>query len=68
MAKHLEGIEFVRAANCARSLSESAIVAYYMAGPGPEHVKIHYMHMRLELDKLCEVMGLRVVDAEEVSA
>lgn len=67
MAKHLTGIDFCKAADCARRIAESAIVAYYMERPASDEVKYHYLHMRYELDRLCEVMGLRIVDADEAA-
>lgn len=69
MAKQLEGVQFTSAADCARRIAEAAVVSYYIARPGtPADVAFHYATMRRELDRLCDIMGLRVVDAEEVSA
>ena len=65
MAKHLEGVEFIAAADAARHISQAGVVAYYIARPGtPDDVAFHYATMRRELDRLCEIMGLRLVDAE----
>lgn len=69
MAKQLEGVEFTSAADCGRRIAEAGVVAYYIARPGtPADVAFHYATMRRELDRLCEIMGLRVVDAEDVTA
>ena len=68
MAKQLEGVEFITAADAARRVSEAGVVAYYIARPGTQaDVAFHYATMRRELDRLCEIMGLRLVDAEPAS-
>lgn len=65
MAKHLDDIEFSRVNDCAQHLADAAIVAYYIKRPGtPDDVAFHYATVRRELDRLCALMGLRVVDAE----
>ena len=63
MAKHLERVEFTSAADCARRIAEAAVVAYYIARPGTQaDVAFHYATMRRELDRLCEIMGLLLID------
>lgn len=64
MAKQLKGIEFVHVHVAAASIAEAAIVAYYMEarddGGAAEH---HARQMLRSFDRLCEVLGVRVVDA-----
>lgn len=69
MAKNIEDLEFVQANEAATRIAEAAIVAYYMGRREQKAaVQHHAMAMRTSLDRLCEIMGLRVVDAEDVSA
>ena len=61
----MEGTQFVIANEAARDIAEAAIVAYWMDRSGNPHgVEFQQKHMRHRLDRLCEIMGLRLVDAE----
>ena len=66
MATLMQDTDFVVANEAAREIAEAAIVAYWMGRKGhPHDVDHHRRHMRDRLDRLCEVMGLRVVDATD---
>ena len=61
----MEGTQFVIANEAARDIAEAAIVAYWMERNGNHHaVEFQQRHMRHRLDRLCEIMGLRLVDAD----
>lgn len=66
MAKKLAGNDFIKANGAAAAIAEAAIVAYYMDAGGFEGaVNPHAKHMRDSLERLCVIMGLRVVDATD---
>lgn len=62
MAKQLQGVEFYSAALTARSISDAAFAAYWQGTPFA--VDHHGLEMRIQMDRLCALMGLRLVDAE----
>lgn len=65
MAKPIGDIDFSRVSDFARRIGDAAIVAYYIKRPGtPDDVEFNYTIVRRELDRLCELLGLRVVDAD----
>lgn len=68
MARRIEGIEFARAADCARRIADAGIAGYWTQSLSQKTADFHRDSVRSELDRLCAVMGLRVVDEDDTHA
>ena len=63
MAKQLEQMDYCRVSHSARRIADAALVAYWMHSR-PGDVNYHSKAMREEFAILCEIMGLRLVEAD----
>ncbi len=68
MAATVEGTDFVKANLHAKTIADAAICAYWSECGNHNDLNHHRNQMKVALDDLCAVMGLRVVDAEVVDA
>lgn len=69
MASHLKDVEFVRLRYHAQNLADAAHVAYWSdCSQGKEFLETHRAQIRESLAEICDLMGLRVVEAGDVTA